>query len=77
MYVPSIGWVGPNVTSHSTPDEQANNQLSVKEKAGVMKPPKTPNNQTKLHILMTDEEGRMKEASKVCNEWCHATAYDQ
>ena len=31
----------PNLTSHSTPDEQANHQLSVKEKAGVMKPPKT------------------------------------
>ena len=26
--------VGLNLTSHSTPDEQANHQLSMKEKAG-------------------------------------------
>ena len=31
--------LGPNLTSHSTPDEQAYYQLSMKEKAGVMKPP--------------------------------------
>ena len=33
-----------------TPDEQAYYQLSMKEKAGVMTPPKTPN--TKLSIYM-------------------------
>ena len=38
-----LSWLGPNLTSHSTPDEQANHQLSIKEKAGVMKPPMTPN----------------------------------
>ena len=38
-----LSWLGPNLTSHSTPDEQANHQLSMKEKAGVMKPPMTPN----------------------------------
>ena len=31
-----LSWLGPNLTSHSTPDEQANHQLSLKEKAGVM-----------------------------------------
>ena len=31
-----LSWLGPNLTSHSTPDEQANHQLSMKEKAGVM-----------------------------------------
>ena len=30
-----LSWLGPNLTSHSTPDEQANHQLSMKEKAGV------------------------------------------
>ena len=39
LYQLSYSWLGPNLTSHSTPDEQANHQLSVKEKAGVMKPP--------------------------------------
>ena len=34
-----LSWLGPNLTSHSTPDEQANHQLSMKEKARVMKPP--------------------------------------
>ena len=38
-----LSWLGPNLTSHSTPDEQANHQLSMKEEAGVMKPPMTPN----------------------------------
>ena len=33
-----LSYLGPNLTSHSTPDEQANHQLSIKEKAGVMKP---------------------------------------
>ena len=31
-----LSWLGPNLTSHSTPDEQANHQLSMKEKAGVV-----------------------------------------
>ena len=31
-----LSWLGPNLTSHSTPDEQANHQLSMKEKAGIM-----------------------------------------
>ena len=31
-----LNWLGQNLTSHSTPDEQANYQLSMKEKAGVM-----------------------------------------
>ena len=30
-----LSWLGPNLTSHSTPDEQANHQLSMKEKANV------------------------------------------
>ena len=30
-----LSWLGPNLTSHSTPDEQANHQLSMKEKAGM------------------------------------------
>ena len=33
-----LSWLGPNLTSHSTPDEQASYQFSMKEKAGVMKP---------------------------------------
>ena len=41
----------PNLTSHSTSDEQAYYQLSMMEKAGVMKPPMTPN--TKPSIYMT------------------------
>ena len=45
-----LSWLGPNVTSHSTPDEQANHQLSMKEKAGVMKPPMTPNTYKYLHV---------------------------
>ena len=36
-----INWPGPNLASHSTPDEQAYYQLSMKEKAGVIKTPKT------------------------------------
>ena len=31
-----LSWPGPNLTSHSAPDEQANYQLSVKEKAGYV-----------------------------------------
>ena len=46
-----LSWLGPNLTSHSTPDEQANHQLSIKEKAGVMKPPKTPNTKPSIHII--------------------------
>ena len=46
----SATWLGPNLTSHSTPGEQAYYQLSMKEKAGIMKPPKTPN--TKPNIYM-------------------------
>ena len=38
-----LSWLGPNLTSHSTPDKQAYFQLSMKEKAGVMEPPMTPN----------------------------------
>ena len=30
-----FSWLGPNFTSHSIPDEQANHQLSMKEKARV------------------------------------------
>ena len=30
-----LSWLGPNLTSHSTPDEQAYYQLSIKEKAGA------------------------------------------
>ena len=47
-----LGWLGPNLTSHSTPDEQANHQLSMKEKAGVMKPPMTPNTKTSIYMYM-------------------------
>ena len=28
-----LSWLDPNLTFHSTPDEQANHQLSMKEKA--------------------------------------------
>ena len=45
--------LGPNLTSHSTPDEQANHQLSMKEKAGVMKPPKTPNTKPSIYMFLT------------------------
>ena len=35
VHVPrQLSWLGPNLTSHSTPDEQANHQLSIKEKVG-------------------------------------------
>ena len=44
-----LSWLGPNLTSHSTPDEQANHQLSMKEKAGVMKPPMTPNTKPSIY----------------------------
>ena len=64
-----LSWLGPNLTSHSTPDEQANHQLSRKEKAGVMKPPMTPNTKPSiymfhmtLYMLMRDAEGRKKQA---------------
>ena len=30
-----LSWLDPNLTSHSTPDEQADYQLSMKEKAMV------------------------------------------
>ena len=56
--------LGPNLTSHSTPDEKANHQLSMKEKAGVMKLPKTPNTKPSIYmLLMRDEkEERKKQA---------------
>ena len=38
-----LSWLGLNFTSQSAPDEQAYYQFNMKEKAGVMKPPKTPN----------------------------------
>ena len=47
-----ISWLGPNLTSHSTPDKQANHQLSMKEKAGVMKPPMTPNTKPSIYMYM-------------------------
>ena len=46
-----FSWLGPNLTSHSTPDEQANHQLSMKEKAGVMKPPMTPNTKPSIYMF--------------------------
>ena len=50
VHVPrQFSWLGPNLTSHSTPDEQANHQLSMKEKAGVMKPPMTPNTKPSIY----------------------------
>ena len=61
-----LSWLGPNLTSHSTPDEQANHQLSMKEKAGVMKPPMTPNTKPRIYMFLNERwEGRKKEASKV------------
>ena len=61
-----LSWLGPNLTSHSTPDEQANHQLSMKEKAGVMKPPMTPNTKPSICMFLNERrEGRKKEASKV------------
>ena len=47
-----LSYLGPNLTSHSTPDEQANHQLSIKEKAGVMKPPKTPNTKPSIYMYI-------------------------
>ena len=47
-----LSWLGPNLTSHSTPDEQANHQLSMKEKAGVMKPPMTPTTKPSIYMYM-------------------------
>ena len=47
-------WLGPNLTSHSTPDEQANHQLSMKEKAGVMKPPMTPNTKPSIYMFLNE-----------------------
>ena len=46
-----LSCLGPNLkcTSHSAPDEEAYYQLSMKEKAGAMKPPKTPN--TKMTVF--------------------------
>ena len=40
-------WLGPNLTSHSSSDEQANQQLRMKEKDGLVKPPKTH-----VHVYM-------------------------
>ena len=52
-----LSWLGPNLTSHSTPDEQANHQLSMKEKAGVMKPPMTPNTKhVHVHVHVSTVE---------------------
>ena len=47
-----LSWLDPNLTSHSTPDEQANHQLSMKEKAGVTKPPMTPNTKPSIYMYM-------------------------
>ena len=49
-----FSWLGPNLTSHSTPDEQANHQLSMKEKAGVMKPPMTPNTKPSIYMFLNE-----------------------
>ena len=49
-----LSWLGPNLTSHSTPDEQANHQLSIKEKAGVMKPPMTPNTKPSIYMFLNE-----------------------
>ena len=49
-----LSWLGPNLTSHSTPDEQANHQLSMKEKAGVMKPPMTPNTKPSIYMFLNE-----------------------
>ena len=49
-----LSWMGPNLTSHSTPDEQANHQLSMKEKAGVMKPPMTPNTKPSIYMFLNE-----------------------
>ena len=45
-----LSWLGANLTSHSTPDEQANHQLSMKEKAGVMH----------VHVREMKKEGASK-----------------
>ena len=50
----ALSWLGPNLTSHSTPDEQANHQLSMKEKAGVMKPPMTPNTKPSIYMFLNE-----------------------
>ena len=49
LYQLSYRWLGPNLTSHSAPDERAYYQLSP-----VMKPPMTPN--TKPSIYMFNEK---------------------
>ena len=37
-----LSWLGPNLISHSAPDVQAYYQLSMKDKARVLKLPMTP-----------------------------------
>ena len=49
-----LSWLGPNLTSHSTHDEQANHQLSMKEKAGVMKPSMTPNTKPSIYMFLNE-----------------------
>ena len=49
-----------NLTSHSTPDEQGYCQLSMKEKAGVMNPPKTPNTKTEYTCIDANERDTRK-----------------
>ena len=49
-----LSWLGQNLTSHSTPDEQANHQLSMKEKAGVMKPQMTPNTKPSIYMFLNE-----------------------
>ena len=47
-----LSWLSPNLTSHSTPNEQANHQLSMKEKAGVMKTTNDTKHQTEyIHVF--------------------------
>ena len=56
-----LSWLGPNLTSHSTPDEQANHQLSMKEKAGAMKPPTCTH--SKIALKSTSEKLSLKKSS--------------
>ena len=63
-----LSWLGPNLTSHSTPDEQANHQLSMKEKlprqlswlGQNLTSHSTPDEQANHQLSMKEKAGVMK-----------------
>ena len=70
----SAGWAQISHLIVHLHDEQANHQLSMKEKAGVMKPPMTPNTKPSIYMFLNEEE-RKKQARS--NKQGKATQHTQ